>query len=133
MKQLLLAICFATLPGLVHSAEPFFGMFSNEEEGFYVKRLILIEDGKCLFQGIPALWKRDPQTDEFTLTFPTGNPDYAHPPLKLRFDAAKREFMLLDPKIAEGTRPMHLVSTEIPAAVRARLKRFDGTIKSFAE
>lgn len=80
-------------------APAYVGVFSNEAEGFCIKRLILIEEGRCLYQGIPANWTRDPQTEEFTITFPK-DVELDFYDFKLRFDPAKREFTILDPRIA---------------------------------
>ena len=132
MRFTLFAFASLFVIACTSEAPPYVGVFSNDAEGFYVKRLILIEEGKCLYQGIPANWKRDPQTEEFTITFPK-DAELEFYEFKLRFDPIKREFTILDPKIAEGTRPMHLTPIAIPHKVRTMLKRFDGTWKSYHE
>lgn len=110
----------------------YLGAFSNESEGFYVKQLIMVENGKCLYQGVPALWKRDPATEEFTITFPK-EVSLSFYEFKLRFEPSKRTFTILDPKIAEGSPPLHHISVEIPDKVYKMLKNFDGTMKSYHE
>jgi hypothetical protein len=133
MKALLLAIWFATLSSLAYAAEPFIGVFSNETEGFYIKTLMLDANGKGFYfaavAGVPVLWKRNEATNEFTLTGPVGV-NHAIESFVVRFDPAKREFIILDPKRAEGSRPLHHVTDEIPQRVRDGIKDFDGTSKS---
>ncbi len=75
------------------------------------------------------MWTRDPTTGEFTVNFPK-DAELEYFTLKLQFDPTKREFVILDPKIAEGTRPMHFVPVAIPEEVQEGLKKFDGTMKS---
>ena len=123
---------FATAADSHSVPPPYVGVFSNESEGFYVKRLVLIEDGKCLYQGIPAMWKRDSKTDEFTITFPA-DAALEFQVFKLRFETAKREFTILDPKIAERSPPLHFIPAAIPDKIRKMLTRFDGTMKSYWE
>jgi hypothetical protein len=132
MRSTAFAFVVLALSLVADAAEPppYVGVFSNDAEGFYVKRLILIEDGKCLYQGIPATWTRDPQKNEFTITFPK-DAALEFYTFQLRFDPTKRDFTILDPKIAEGTRPMHYTPTVIPDKVREMLKRFNGSMKSY--
>ncbi len=138
MRTTLVAFVLSVLSIIATAADappaqlPYLGVFSNEAEGSYVKRLILIEDGKCLYQGIPANWKRDPKTEEFTITFPS-DAELEFRVFKVRFDPVKREFTILDPKIAEGTRPMHFTPAAIPPKFRNMLKNFNGTMKSYHE
>lgn len=121
-----------SLVAIAADTPPHIGVFSNMAEGFYVKRLVVIEEGKCLYQGIPGNWTRNPHTEEFTIIFPR-DAELEFYTFKLRFDSVKRAFTILDPKIAEGTRPMHFVPVEIPDKVRKMLERFDGSIRSYHE
>jgi hypothetical protein len=132
MKALLLTIWLATVTGLAHAAEPFLGVFSNRADGFNTKTLMLDTNGNGLYfaavAGVPVLWKRNEATNEFTLTGPVGA-NQASESFIVRFDPAKREFTILDPKRAENSRPLHHVSDEIPQRVRDAIKDFDGSIK----
>ena len=133
MKVLLLAIWFATLSVVAHAAEPFLGVFSNEAEGFYLKTLMLYSNGKGFYfaavAGAPVLWKRNEAANEFTLTGPLGT-NQTTESFIVRFDTTKREFIILDPRRAEGSRPLHHVSDEIPQRIRDAIKNFGGTIKA---
>jgi hypothetical protein len=132
MRTTLLLLLFSMLPLVAGAAEPFLGVFSNEADGFNTKTLMLDTNGKGFYfaavAGVPVLWKRNPATNEFTVTGPLGA-NQATESFTLRFDPAKREFTILDPKRAENSRPLHHVSDEIPQRVRDAIKDFDGTIK----
>jgi hypothetical protein len=108
------------------------GGFSNEAEGFHTKAVLFIEHGKGMYQGIPMLWTHDAKTSEVTVTLPPDAPleTYA---FKLRFDPAKEEFTILDPKLAEDSQPLHRIRLDIPAKVTEMLKKFDGTMKSIEQ
>ena len=135
MRTTLLAfLCsiFSLVAGAADSTTakpPFVGVFSNGAEGFYVKRLILVEGGKGFYQGVPALWLHDPKTNELTITLPPDAPLQFYT-FKLRFDAAKGDLTYLDRKLSEDSPPLRRTQAEIPQQVRSMLQKFDGTMKS---
>lgn len=131
LSILSLALLFATQAADPTTVKPsFLGVFSNETEGFHIKTLMLDENGKGFYfaavAGVPVLWKHNPDTNEITLTGPLRENRMT---FVVRFDPAKREFTIMDPKYAEGSRPLRHITDDIPQQVRDGLKNYKGFVK----
>lgn len=137
MKTTFFAALLATVVQIATAADiappkTIFGAFSNEAEGFYTKSVLLTDQGKGMFQGVPMLWTHDPKTHVVTVTLPPDAPLEVYT-FKLRFDPAEEVLTILDQKLAEGSKPLHRVRGEIPVKVVEMLKKFDGTMKSIRQ
>lgn len=129
-------LCLVTRAADAPPAKPsVLGVFSNKADGFDTQALILDSNGKGFYlaavSGVPVRWKYGPGTNEITLTGPIGANQKAGSFIA-RFDPAKREFRILDPSGAAGSRPLVHVSDEIPQRFRAAIKGFGDNIHEAA-
>jgi len=110
----------------------FIGVFSNKEDGFDTKAIMLMEDGKGVLSlavaSVPVVWKLGPTNGDIILTGPFDNLKN----LVVHFDSAKKTITILDKEVAEDSGPLFFITNEIPNVkeLQKKLRHFDGTKES---
>jgi hypothetical protein len=112
----LVALCFAGCSSARHQ-----GVFSNNAEGFYVKTLIIHENGNAIYfagtGAIPVTWHEG----HGSRTIVIDSAKFAMQ-FEIQFNEDYSELVILDEEIAEGSGQLVLQSREIPEKTREVLE-----------